>query len=273
MATFAVGPRSGRRCPRLVYCFHTAGTRCTVFSRRHADAFDSVRSGPYGVWVSDADGSHAEELFSRSGKDCGTPNWSPDGRRIAFNADLEGNFDIYIIRASGGNPIRLTTNPAADVIPRWSRDGDWIYFASNRTGRLEVWKVPAGGGKEIQVTRNGGQTAFESPDGKSIYYTKEYPSSGLWKMPVNGEEESQVLPSVVWRAFSLVKEGIYFIPGSPFRKSSIQFLSFVTGEVKTVAPMSAPTFAGLSFSPDGPSLLFSQIDEVVSDLKLVENFR
>ena len=129
--------------------------------------------------------------------------------------------------------------------------------------------MPIGGGKEIQLTRNGGETALESPDGKSIYYTL---SSGLWKMPLSGGEESQVLPSVLGRAFSLVKEGIYFIPGPPFRKSSIQFLSFVTGEVKTVAPMSAPSFFDLSFSPDG-FLLFSQIDEVKSDLMLVENFR
>ena len=222
---------------------------------------------------------NTEELFSRSGRVCGNVDWSPDGQRIAFNSDLEGNFDIYIIRASGGKPIPLTTNSAADVIPRWSRDGNFIYFASNRTGRLEVWKMPAGGGKEIQVTRNGGETALESPDGKSIYYTKggysrvRETGAGLWKMPLSGGEESQVLPSVVWDAFSLVKEGIYFIPGPPYTKSSIQFLSFVTGKVKTVAPMSASQFTGLSVSPDGRSLLFSQIDEIVSDLKLVENFR
>ena len=59
----------------------------------------------------------------------------------------------------------------------------------------------------------------------------------------------------------------------PFTKSSIQFLNFVTGKVKTVAPMSAPTFACLTVSPDGRSLLFSQVDEVFSDLMLVENFR
>ena len=142
--------------------------------------------------------------------------------------------------------------------------------------------MPTEGGKEIQLTRNGGAGALESPDGKSIYYytlssdaLSSWESRSIRKMPLSGGEESQVLPSVL--VFSLVKEGIYFIPpsslipGPPFRKSSIQFLSFVTGEVKTVAPTSAP-FGDLSFSPDG-FLLFSQIDQVKSDLMLVENFR
>ncbi len=81
-------------------------------------------------------------------------------------------------------------------------------------------------------------------------------------------------PVCVRRAFSLVNEGIYFIPEpGADRKSSIQFLSFATGKVKTVAPMSGPPSEGLSVSPDGRSLLFSQFDEAGSDLMLVENFR
>ena len=190
-------------------------------------AFESERSGPYGIWVSDADGSNTEELFSRSGRVCGNPTWSPDGQRIAFNSNLEGNFDIYIIRASGGKPTRLTTNSADDVIPSWSRDGNWIYFASNRTGRLEVWKVPTGGGKEIQVTRNGGETALESPDGKSIYYTKGGHSksgpSGLWKMPLSGGEESQVLPSVVGMLSLWSRKGSISFLGPPLRSLPSSF--------------------------------------------------
>ncbi len=78
-------------------------------------AFESERSGPTGIWVSDADGSNTEELFSRSGRVCSTPTWSPDGQHIAFYSNLEGNFDIYIIRASGGKPVRLTSDSADDV--------------------------------------------------------------------------------------------------------------------------------------------------------------
>jgi Tol biopolymer transport system component len=210
----------------------------------------------------------------RAGGICGTARWSPDGRLVAFEFGPGGNMDIYVTRASGGKPIGLTTDSADDASPSWSRDGKWVYFGSKRSGRWEVWKVPAAGGKTVQVTRNGGETAFESPDGKSIYYTKEFSSSGLWKMPVSGGQESQVLPSVVFRAFSLVNDGIYFIPWpGADGKSSIQFLSIATAKVKTVAPMSGRPGEGLSVSPAGRSLLFSQADEEGSDLMLVENFR
>jgi hypothetical protein len=96
----------------------------------------------------------------------------------------------------------------------------------------------------------------------------------LWKMPVKGGNESQVLPSVRWRAFALVHDGVYFIPdpGSD-GKYAIQLLSFASGEVKTVAPISSPPFHGLTVSPDGRNLLYTQVDEDSSDLMLVENFK
>src|ERR1700730_15925956 len=236
--------------------------------------FESNRTGFYGVWISDAEGANAVELFSRAGAQCGSPRWSPDGQRVAFDSNAEGNIDIYIIRSGGGKAVRLTTDSADDRIPSWSRDGNWIYFASERSGRYEVWKAPAVGGEAIQVTRNGGWVAFESPDGKFVYYTKEVASSALWKMPVSGGEESQVLPSVFRSAFSLVNDGIYFSPEpSADRKYSIQFLSFATGKVKTVVPIPGQVSYIFNVSPDGRSLLYTQLDEAGSDLMLVENFR
>jgi len=237
-------------------------------------AFESDRSGVYGLWISDADGSHATELFARPGSVSGTPHWSPDGQQIAFHSIMEGkDVDIYVMRASGGKPVRLTTDPAEDDVPSWSRDGNWIYFASKRTGQYEGWKVPAAGGEAVRITRNGGGPAVESPDGKSIYYIKgDYYSGSLWRMPLNGGGETQVLPSVNLRTFALVKEGIYFISESkPDGKSSIEFLNLETGQIKSVIPVSRPS-VGLSLSPDGRSLLFTQGDEA-SDLMLVENFR
>jgi Tol biopolymer transport system component/predicted Ser/Thr protein kinase len=244
-------------------------------------AFESFRSGLQGIWVCDADGSNFVDVFLQAGSNSGTPHWSPDGQRIAFDSNLQGNFDIYVIRSNGGKPIRLTNDPAFEVGPSWSRDSKWIYFASAKSGRLETWKVPSSGGGAVQVTRNGGEVAQESPDGRSLYYAKldMRNGGGLWKMPVNGGEESQVLPSVANRAFALVDEGIYFIPEAGTEgRSSIQFLSFSTGKVKQVAMMSALAFEGLSVSPDGRFVLFTQLNGPLqrnssSDLMLVENFR
>jgi hypothetical protein len=76
------------------------------------------------------------------------------------------------------------------------------------------------------------------------------------------------------RAFCPVNDGIYFIPEpGADGKFPIQFLSFATAKVKTVAPMSGPPIDGLSVSPDGRSILFTQFDERGSDLMLVENFQ
>src|SRR5262249_48407219 len=96
-------------------------------------AFESRRNGVYGIWVCDADGSNAMDLFVHLGTSSGTAHWSPDGQRIAFDSDPEGNTDIYVMRSSGGKPVRLTNDPACEVAPTWSRDGKWIFFASAKT--------------------------------------------------------------------------------------------------------------------------------------------
>ena len=64
--------------------------------------------------------------FHRRARVAGPPRWSPDGQRIAFDSNAEGNIDIYVIRASGGKPIRLTTDSADDdgpeLVERWQVD-------------------------------------------------------------------------------------------------------------------------------------------------------
>jgi Tol biopolymer transport system component len=238
--------------------------------------FVSCRTGTCGIWVSDEDGSNVVELFVKPGNFSGSPRWSPDGQRIAFDSILAGNMDIYVIPVAGAKLVRLTTDPADDNVPSWSRDGNWVYFTSLRSGRRQVWKTPAGGGEAVPVTQNGGFAALESLDGKFVYYTKGTPelSLPLWRVPVGGGEESQVLPSVRCRAFDLVTDGIYFI-GEPSDdgKYSIQFMSFDTRQVSIVAPIRGPSTFGLSVSPDRRHLLYSQSDQSGGDLMLVENFR
>jgi Tol biopolymer transport system component len=228
--------------------------------------------GSFESWMCDSDGSHAQQLTSL-GVFCGSPNWSPDGQRIAFDSPVEGQWEIYV-SVNGGKPKRLTTNPAADAPARWSRDGKWIYFASDRSGENQIWKIPAGGGEAVRVTRKGGFEAFESPDGQWVYYTKSEGVSSLWKAPRDGGEETQVLESVDGQGFAVVKEGIYFVPRpNAAGRYSIQFFNFATKRIRSVSTIEREIGSYLSVSPDGRWILCAQVDQQGSDLMLVENFR
>jgi Tol biopolymer transport system component len=234
-------------------------------------AFYSNRSGATEIWVCDRDGSNAVQVTSFGGPLTGTPRWSPDGQQIIFDSRPEGHADIFVVGASGGKPRRLTTNPAQDMMPCWSRDGKWIYFYSNRTGRYEIWKMLAVGTsapeESIQMTRNYGQAPYESPDGKLVYY---YKSFGVWQVPAEGGKETQVLESVRgFISFALADKGIFFIPRD---EAVVRFFDFNTRAIRTVATLEKPV-GDLAVSRDGRTILYSQMDNVGSDLMLVENFR
>ncbi len=237
-------------------------------------AFHSTRSGRAEIWLADADGSNAFQLTSMGAPVTGSPRWSPDGAMIAFDSNAAGNYDVYVVEASGGSPRRLTDDPTDDGVPSWSRDGRWIYFVSNRSGASQIWKMPSSGGAPVQVTRGGGYVAFESPDGRFLYYQKGPPASSIWKVPVEGGPETEVTPPAVWMGFAVTLRGIYYIPaavdGIP---TAIQFLSFASRQPRRVAVLHRPPGLGLSVSPDGRWLLYSQTDHCDSDLILIENFR
>ena len=61
-------------------------------------AFDSLRSGEAEIWVSDSDGSRMLRQLTSSGCSAGTPRWSPEGREIAFDCNLDGNYEIQCHR-------------------------------------------------------------------------------------------------------------------------------------------------------------------------------
>ena len=248
-------------------------------------AFESDRSGSPEVWVCDRDGRRPVQLTSFADVNAGSPCWSPDGRWIAFDAAPDGNPDIYVISADGGSPRRLTTEGSGDIVPSWSRDGQWIYFSSTRTGIRQVWKAPAAGGEAVQVTKKGGAGAFESPDGKFVFYAKSEGSpfgpAAVWRVPVEGGEEVAVLDSprpVRADAWAVVEQGIYFIDRERSEalvaEGFLRFFHFDTGRVTQIASLGEqPTARQVAVSPDGSWILYVQDDQPGADLMLVENFR
>ena len=242
--------------------------------------FVSDRGGAREIWTCNADGSDTVQLTSMRAPISGSPSWSPDGSHIVFDSNLDGQFDLYMIAASGGALTRLTNNPADDAHGRWSPDGRWVYFMSSRTGQRQVWKIPANGGEAVQVTKNGGVVPFPSADGEFLYYSERAGQresnglGGLRRLRLSDGKDEQILPSVTYMNVALAREGIYFIPRAvPGEHEAVYFFSFQTKEITPVVRLTGTVSEGLALSPDGRSLLYTQIDSRIGDLMLVEDYR
>jgi Tol biopolymer transport system component len=236
-------------------------------------AFQSNTSGYAEIWICDRDGSHARQLTHMGAIVSGFPRWSPDGKKIIFHSRPKGIASLYLINAEGGGAHRLDAGEGDEVTPSSSHDGKWIYFCSRQSGDEQIWKMPASGGPQMQVTKRGGCVPLESPDGQNLYHTNA--QNELWKLPLAGGEESQISPSVggFGSAFAPGKEGIYFVRSTgQGNRHELVFLRYATGRITSIATIPGPVALGLALSPDGRMILYSQVDQVGSDLMLVEDF-
>lgn len=238
--------------------------------------FVSDQSGSREVWVCDSDGRNPVQLTSFGGSHTGSPRWSPDGRQIAFDTRPEGLSSIYVINAAGGSPRRLTDGKSEDVLPSWSQDGHWVYFGSRRSGDWQVWRINVANQQAEQVTQNGGFEAFESTDGKVIYFAKQR-EKGIWKISPSGGGETRVLESVTWGSWSLFADGICLLSNRGPSQSTLEFFSFATSQLRPFGRVEHPRAfrgsPGFAVSADGRWVLHGQVDKEDNDIMLLENFR
>lgn len=82
------------------------------------------------IWVADKSGQNPRRLTINPGVEL-NPVFSPDGQKIAFTGNYDGNTDVYIIPIQGGEPKRVTYHPGADIVRGWL-DNDNVYFTTTR---------------------------------------------------------------------------------------------------------------------------------------------
>jgi serine/threonine protein kinase len=246
-------------------------------------AFASSRSGAWTIWTSDADANSAAPAVrfpNGATHMVGSPAWSPEGNRIAFDVRIGNHAKIFVTAAGSGAPQEITDGNGTDIVPAWSRDGRWIYYTSSVTGAETIWRVPATGGEPRQVTKRGGYSVKVSPDGRYLYYLRSSREGELWRAPAEGGEEELLVPDLRNRNFWVLPDGVYLLdPGvseiSPFNRGRARFYRFRTARIEDLGFETEKPIDhyGISLSPDGKWLYYVQVDRSGSNLMLVENFR
>lgn len=136
------------------------------------------------LWVANRDGSNAKRLTVDEGIES-SPIFSPDGSMIAFNAEYDGNSDVFIVPAKGGVPKRLTWHPYRDLVRDFSPDGKTVLFASRRNSHtnryFQLYTVSVDGGATNQLKIPNAFWAAMSDDGQHIAYTPISDAFTQWK--------------------------------------------------------------------------------------------
>jgi TolB protein len=110
------------------------------------------------LYITDADGSNIEVLtnFDFSTKNFRSdPDWSPDGRQIAYQERTNDRFQIRTIRASGSTP-KYMTSEGENEQPSWAPDSRHLVFTSTRTGVRQLWIMDTESSRMRQLTKSAG---------------------------------------------------------------------------------------------------------------------
>ena len=126
------------------------------------------------IYVMRSDGTDPLRLTSQQANDT-MPVWAPDGRRIAFVSDRDGNREIYVMNSDGNEQLNLTLGPSEDWTPTWSPDGQRIAFSSLRDDNWEIYVMDADGANQKRLTRVAAAdySPSWSPDGQRIAFVSE----------------------------------------------------------------------------------------------------
>ena len=151
------------------------------------------------LWLVSSSGGEARRITTDPGLEL-FPKFSPDGKWIAFTAQYDGNFNVYVMPANGGEPKQLTSEPDVTTVPErigpnnmvinWLPDSQHILFLSRRDtfndwfGRLFTVSIDGGLPARLPIDK-GGLTSF-SPDGTKIAYNRIFRNFRTWKRYTGG---------------------------------------------------------------------------------------
>ena len=181
---------------------------------------------------------------------------------VAFERDVGGNTDIYVIPLGGGVERRLTRHAARDILPRWSADGSKIYFSTERSGHWQVFEVDAKGGEPriVRLAPDPGWQADPSSDGSLLAVVAELETHDAL-VGIDARGRSRTLVEHGGRArlgnphWSRDRLRVVFSSNKGVGGHRIYLLDVAVGEDRRLSPLSS---GGCEprFRPDGLAIAY-----------------
>lgn len=224
------------------------------------------------IWWADAPGGDSVdasvEPLTRGAQSIEGLALSDDGRWMAFDSDRSGNQDLYRMPIDGGEPERVTTNPADDFMPHWSPDGSTLAFyefGADGIRRLRTIAASGGEAAPVVVTPEVQRFPAWSPDGRSLAFFSEGPGSdGVFR--VSRTEDGSWGPAV-----QRTRDGGREMRWSPDGREILYIRPdgiWVVGadgsgrrQVLRIGPSSVPTHGHAEWRKDGREIFFKRFDE------------
>ena len=181
----------------ISFLFLAALSQAQVSARmfRFPDVSQSQIVFAYGgdIWIVNKEGGTASKLSSPSGAEA-FPRFSPDGSKVAFSGNYDGNNDIYVIPSVGGIPTRISYHGMSDRLVDWYPSGKHLLYASSReSGKQrfsQFYKVDAMGGISEKLPLAYGEYGSLSPQAKQIAFNERTVVFDNWKSYRGGSNGS-----------------------------------------------------------------------------------